>query len=269
MYARMVIGEAISDEQVKEFARIYADSWGPRTDDILRAGLLTLTAQPGTPTLADLPKLLTVPAYRARACDQIDDEVLNGFWSWYDDLSGDIPAEERDPDLAVVRDRKTLALVRDKENWALADRGQYPAKSESVRALIDATGLTGKEVSARHLGFVLGPRLNAAGRVADANDGLRLLLSDDPEEAATLAKRLEGLNVERHAQPGSSSRRRRGIDRPGGPPRYDPRRGAQPYRDGVQAAAHPRGAAGPGAVPSGAPAPGSDGRFRSRASSRS
>jgi single-stranded-DNA-specific exonuclease len=70
---------------------------------------------------------------------------------------------------------------------------------EGVRALIDATGLTGKEVSARHLGFVLGPRLNAAGRVADANDGLRLLLSDDPQEAATLALRLEGLNTERQA----------------------------------------------------------------------
>ena len=70
---------------------------------------------------------------------------------------------------------------------------------EGVRALIDATGLTGREISARHLGFVIGPRLNAAGRVADANDGLRLLLSDDPAEAASLAHRLEGLNVERQA----------------------------------------------------------------------
>jgi single-stranded-DNA-specific exonuclease len=68
-----------------------------------------------------------------------------------------------------------------------------------VRALVEATGLTGKEVVARHLGFVLGPRLNAAGRVADATDGLRLLLSDDPAESAELAKRLEGLNVERQA----------------------------------------------------------------------
>jgi len=68
-----------------------------------------------------------------------------------------------------------------------------------VRALVEATGLTGKEVVARHLGFVIGPRLNAAGRVADATDGLRLLLSDDPEESRTLAKRLEGLNVERQA----------------------------------------------------------------------
>jgi single-stranded-DNA-specific exonuclease len=68
-----------------------------------------------------------------------------------------------------------------------------------VRALVEATGLTGKEVVARHLGFVLGPRLNAAGRVADATDGLRLLLSDDPVESADLAKRLEGLNIERQA----------------------------------------------------------------------
>jgi single-stranded-DNA-specific exonuclease len=68
-----------------------------------------------------------------------------------------------------------------------------------IRALVEATGLTGKEIVARHLGFVLGPRLNAAGRVADANDGLRLLLSDDPVEAAELAQRLEGLNVERQA----------------------------------------------------------------------
>jgi single-stranded-DNA-specific exonuclease len=68
-----------------------------------------------------------------------------------------------------------------------------------LRALIDATGLTGKEIHARHVGFVLGPRLNAAGRVGDATDGLKLLLSDDPVEAAALAQRLEGLNVERQA----------------------------------------------------------------------
>ncbi|MEV6831261.1 DUF87 domain-containing protein [Amycolatopsis sp. NPDC051102] len=75
------------DNLVSIFSRIYASSWGPRTDDILRAGLLTLTAMPGTPTLVGLPKLLTVPAFRARACDQIDDDVLRGFWSWYDSLS--------------------------------------------------------------------------------------------------------------------------------------------------------------------------------------
>jgi single-stranded-DNA-specific exonuclease len=68
-----------------------------------------------------------------------------------------------------------------------------------VRALLEASGLAGKELRAGHLGFILGPRLNAAGRIGDAADGLRLLLSDDVEEVTALARRLEGLNVERQA----------------------------------------------------------------------
>jgi single-stranded-DNA-specific exonuclease len=68
-----------------------------------------------------------------------------------------------------------------------------------LRALIDACGLGRKEIRAGHLGFILGPRLNAAGRIGDAVDGLRLLLSDDPAEACVLAGQLEGLNLERQA----------------------------------------------------------------------
>ncbi|MGW4394888.1 type IV secretory system conjugative DNA transfer family protein [Amycolatopsis nivea] len=75
------------DNLVSIFSRIYASSWGPRTDDIMRAGLLTLCEMPGTPTLVDLPKLLTVPAFRQRACDQIDDDVLKGFWTAYERMS--------------------------------------------------------------------------------------------------------------------------------------------------------------------------------------
>ncbi len=66
-----------------------------------------------------------------------------------------------------------------------------------VRALVETSGLAGKPIRAGHLGFVLGPRLNAAGRVGDAADGLRLLLTDDPAEAAVLAQRLETLNAQR------------------------------------------------------------------------
>ncbi len=75
------------DNLTSIFSRVYAASWGPRTDDILRSGLMTLTAQPGTPTLADLPKLLTVPAFRARALDAVHNDVLAGFWQGYDQLS--------------------------------------------------------------------------------------------------------------------------------------------------------------------------------------
>ncbi|WP_409496118.1 type IV secretory system conjugative DNA transfer family protein [Amycolatopsis sp. cmx-11-12] len=76
------------DNLVSIFSRVYASSWGPRTEDILRSGLLTLRELPGTPALADLPKLLTVSSFRHRALEKISDDVLIGFWAWYDDLSG-------------------------------------------------------------------------------------------------------------------------------------------------------------------------------------
>lgn len=66
-----------------------------------------------------------------------------------------------------------------------------------LRALIEAAGLDTRELRAGHMGYIIGPRLNAAGRIGDAADGLRLLLTDDPAEATALAQRLEGLNVER------------------------------------------------------------------------
>ncbi|HKW42268.1 MAG TPA: single-stranded-DNA-specific exonuclease RecJ [Gemmatimonadales bacterium] len=66
-----------------------------------------------------------------------------------------------------------------------------------VRALVDAAGLSGRPLKAGHVGFILAPRLNAAGRIGDANDGLRLLLSDDPDAAAAIARDLETLNARR------------------------------------------------------------------------
>jgi hypothetical protein len=72
---------------VSVFSRVHAASWGPRTDDILRAALLTLRAMPQTPTLTDVPTLLTDGAFRQRAVAQLDDHVLRGFWRWYDGQS--------------------------------------------------------------------------------------------------------------------------------------------------------------------------------------
>lgn len=66
-----------------------------------------------------------------------------------------------------------------------------------LRALVEAAGLAGRTVRAGHVGFILAPRLNAAGRIGDARDGLRLLLTDDPREAAALARHLETLNARR------------------------------------------------------------------------
>src|SRR5256886_13790290 len=66
-----------------------------------------------------------------------------------------------------------------------------------LRALVETAGLAGRPLRAAHVGFILAPRLNAAGRIGDANDGLRLLLTEDPQEAAALARELETINARR------------------------------------------------------------------------
>ncbi len=66
-----------------------------------------------------------------------------------------------------------------------------------LRALIETAGLAGKPLRGAHIGFILAPRLNAVGRIGDANDGLRLLLTENPQEAAALARELETINARR------------------------------------------------------------------------
>ena len=68
-----------------------------------------------------------------------------------------------------------------------------------LRALVEAAGLAGRPIKTGHVGFILAPRLNAVGRIGDAGEGVRLLLSDDPAEAAALARELETLNARRQA----------------------------------------------------------------------
>ncbi|MFD3579199.1 type IV secretory system conjugative DNA transfer family protein [Streptomyces sp. NPDC058644] len=101
------------DNLVSIFSRVYASSWGPRTDDILRAGLLTLRSLPGTPTLTDLPHLLSVPALRRRAVGQIHDEVLRGFWSWYEDLTTPARAQVTAPLMNKLRGFLLRPFVRE------------------------------------------------------------------------------------------------------------------------------------------------------------
>jgi single-stranded-DNA-specific exonuclease len=67
-----------------------------------------------------------------------------------------------------------------------------------LTALADAARLAGPP-EPWHLGFMLGPRINAGGRIGRADLGARLLLCDDPTEAAVLAAELDRLNRERRA----------------------------------------------------------------------
>lgn len=78
-----------ADSLLAVFHQLWADSWGPRTADILQASLLTICRRPDA-SLVMLPLLLTNPAFRrplvAQAVQQ-DPFALGPFWAWYEHLS--------------------------------------------------------------------------------------------------------------------------------------------------------------------------------------
>jgi single-stranded-DNA-specific exonuclease len=120
----------------------------------------------------------------------------SGWWS----------QERPEPDLLQYLDLVALGTVCDVVpltglNRALVTQGLTVLArrgSTGLAALADAARLK-ERPGAYHCGFLLGPRVNAGGRVGDADLGVRLLTAEDPAEAAMLAERLNCLNEERRA----------------------------------------------------------------------
>ncbi|MFL5603986.1 MAG: single-stranded-DNA-specific exonuclease RecJ [Gemmatimonadaceae bacterium] len=70
-------------------------------------------------------------------------------------------------------------------------------RNVGMRALLRASGLDGKQLTAGRIGFILAPRLNAAGRLGHALRGVELLLTEDEHQANVIARELEELNRRR------------------------------------------------------------------------
>ena len=68
-----------------------------------------------------------------------------------------------------------------------------------LSALIEVSALSGKRITSGHVAFVLAPRINAAGRMGNAEQGLRLLLARETQEAEDIARSLEDDNMKRRA----------------------------------------------------------------------
>ncbi|OWY01339.1 single-stranded-DNA-specific exonuclease RecJ [Thioclava sp. IC9] len=108
------------------------------------------------------------------------------------------------PPLMTLLDLVALATVADVApltgcNRALVRQGlKIMARRErpGLVALSDVARLD-RAPAAYHLGFVLGPRINAGGRIGAADLGARLLSTTDPHEAQSIAERLDQLNTER------------------------------------------------------------------------
>lgn len=108
------------------------------------------------------------------------------------------------PNLLELLDLVALATICDVMpltglNRALVTQGLRVMARRArpgIAALLEVARLNDSP-SAMHCGFALGPRINAAGRIAEPDMGLRLLLSDDPDEARRLAARLDEVNRQR------------------------------------------------------------------------
>lgn len=119
-----------------------------------------------------------------------------GFWT----------ARGGEPDLLAGLDLVALGTVADVVplkglNRAFVAKGLVALRGRGrigLRALMDAARLDGPPTP-YHLGFLLGPRINAGGRIGDAGLGCRLMLSRDEAESAAIAAELDRLNGERQA----------------------------------------------------------------------
>lgn len=110
------------------------------------------------------------------------------------------------PRLDTLVDLVALGTVADvvkldTNNRLLVSRGLQRIKQgqahAGIRALYAVSGRDTHEASAFDLGFTLGPRINAAGRLTDMRLGIECLITDDDQEALNLARELDRINQER------------------------------------------------------------------------
>jgi single-stranded-DNA-specific exonuclease len=115
-------------------------------------------------------------------------------------------ADRAEPNLAELLDLVALGTVADvvkldANNRILVTQGIKRIRAgrmqAGLKALFSAAGRESARASGFDLGFMLGPRLNAAGRLADMSLGVECLVTDDPGRALNIARELDALNRER------------------------------------------------------------------------
>jgi len=112
----------------------------------------------------------------------------------------------REPNLGALLDLVALGTVADvvkldRNNRILVDQGLKRMRegrlTPGLRALFRAAGRDPAKATSLDLGFIVGPRLNAAGRLSDMSLGIEALITDDEARALAIAQQLDALNRER------------------------------------------------------------------------
>ena len=135
------------------------------------------------------PEGFQVPSFTLRGLEHETWNLERGT-CWNMELGLDLVALGTVVDMAPLIG-ENRALVR--RGLAMLNQTQRPG----LLAMIARAGLRLGQIDSSALSFTLGPRLNAAGRIDDAITSYRLLVTDSPDEAATLADDLEAKNQER------------------------------------------------------------------------
>jgi single-stranded-DNA-specific exonuclease len=150
-----------------------------------------------------LPPAAAIVNPKQQGCNY-PDKGLAGVGVMWQLLRGVVEGLEHEIDLAQHLDLVALGTVADVvplvgENRVLVAQGLAALERREkvgVHALLDVAGIE-ERVDAWHLAYLLGPRINAAGRRGDAGDAVRLLLSEDIAEATILARKLDNENLRR------------------------------------------------------------------------
>lgn len=152
-----------------------------------------------------LPETLAVLNPRRPGCEYPDKDLAAVGVAFKLSLALARALEKNDTFIWRMLDLVALATVADiaplrGENRVFVRYGlKMMAETENVglRALIRASGLEGKPLTAGRVGYILAPRLNAVGRLDSALRGVQLLMTDSPADANVIARELEELNRKR------------------------------------------------------------------------
>ncbi len=190
--------EIVCDYVVTLFRKLYDRYWGPRSDDIFKAAILTLLDHPGA-TLAEVPLLLSSPQFRARFPVE-EPVVLEPFWRSYDQLSDTQRLQAIAPLLNKVRDfllRRSLRNILGQSQTRVNFRAILDGQKILLVNL--AKGLLGEETSRLLGALVLSAVWQAAQSRArlpeEARADFRLILDEFPNYLS-LPQRLEDVLAE-------------------------------------------------------------------------
>lgn len=145
----------------------------------------------------DLPKAFAV--INPKSSEDYPFKELAGVgvaWKLAQQLLGYMP--DHLLDFVAIGSIADLVPLRE-ENRILAYHGlnrMQSTKNEGLKALKEISGLKGN-LTSEDIGFVIGPRINAVGRIADASLAVELFMTNDGQEAADLAMEVDALNKER------------------------------------------------------------------------